>query len=322
MSEKKMPSANFAVLMLVACTALWGLSFSTIKALFLAQERALPGRESWFFASLAVAYRFALAAAALLAVAGPRLLRPSRSEIAQGLGIGFFGGLGILLQADGLAHTSASVSAFLTQCYAVFIPLSIAAYRLRVPSAVVLGSCALVMAGVAVLSGADLRTLRMGRGELETIAAACCFAGQILWLGRPRYRGNDTLRFSFVSFVVKSLMAFPVAASGAANPSEFLAAYANAPALVFLAILVGPCTLGAYLLMNRFQPEVSPTRAGIIYCFEPVFASGFALFLPGVFSALSGIAYADETVTARLLVGGGAIFAANLLILFDRGQAG
>ncbi|MGQ9592779.1 MAG: DMT family transporter [Planctomycetota bacterium] len=306
-----------AVSMLVLTTALWGVSFPAMKALLLVQAGSLPGRTSWFFASLAVACRFSLAALALLAFTGRRLLAITRSEWSEGLGIGVFGGAGILLQADGLAHTSASVSAFLTQCYAVLIPLWTAAYRRRFPSAAVLGSCALVLAGSAVLSGVSIRELRVGRGELETLAAAACFAGQILWLARPRYRKNDTLRFSFVSFAAMAALAVPVAAATAKDPADLLVACSEPPALAYLAILAGPSTLGANLLMNRFQPLVSATRAGIVYCFEPAFASAFALFLPGVFSSLSGIAYADETVTARLAAGGGLILAANLLVLLD-----
>lgn len=89
---------------------------------------------------------------------------------------------------------------------------------------------------------------------------------------------------------------------------------ANLPAWAFLAILVGPCTLLAFLWMNRWQRHVTATTAGLIYCFEPVFASMQALFLPGVFSGWAGLDYPNEVITTRLLAGGGLVLCANLLM--------
>ena len=42
-----------------------------------------------------------------------------------------------------------------------------------------------------------------------------------------------------------------------------------------------------------------------------------ALFLPQLLSDFSGIHYANERVTTNLLIGGGLISAANVLILID-----
>jgi drug/metabolite transporter (DMT)-like permease len=76
------------------------------------------------------------------------------------------------------------------------------------------------------------------------------------------------------------------------------------------------CTLGAYAVMNRWQPHLPATEAGLIYCSEPVFTSVLALFLPGLLSRLPGISYADERLLPRLLIGGGLITAANVLVLW------
>ena len=83
----------------------------------------------------------------------------------------------------------------------------------------------------------------------------------------------------------------------------------------FLVILVGPCTLLSFIWMNRWQPHVSATTAGLIYCLEPVFTSLFALFLPGWFSAMARVAYANESITAPLIIGGGLILLANVLVI-------
>ena len=74
------------------------------------------------------------------------------------------------------------------------------------------------------------------------------------------------------------------------------------------------CTLGSFTLMVRWQPHITATEAGLIYCIEPVFASVMALFLPALFSRWAGFDYANETLTWQLLVGGGLITLANVLL--------
>src|SRR5439155_26219032 len=97
---------------------------------------------------------------------------------------------------DRMAFTSASTSAFLTQCYCLFIPVWVAARDRSWPAAKVFFSCALVIAGVAVLAGVDWSHFRLGRGELETLAASVLFTGQILWLERPKFAANNANHFS------------------------------------------------------------------------------------------------------------------------------
>jgi hypothetical protein len=84
--------------------------------------------------------------------------------------------------------------------------------------------------------------------------------------------------------------------------------------LSLTAMLTVFCTLGAYLIMNTWQPKITATEAGLMYCFEPIFGSVMALFIPALFSVWAGISYANEMATMHLLVGGGLITAANILI--------
>ncbi len=66
--------------------------------------------------------------------------------------------------------------------------------------------------------------------------------------------------------------------------------------------------------MNAWKPKITATEAGLIYCFEPIFGTALALFLPAWFSVLAGIAYANESATWTLLAGGGLITLANVLL--------
>jgi drug/metabolite transporter (DMT)-like permease len=308
------PKRLKAIQMLVLCTALWALSFPTMKALTLTQQPLVPQAGSWFFSSLDVMSRFGAAGLVMLLLSWRTLHALARREVEQGLGLALFGVGGILLQMDGLAHTSASTSAFLTQCYAILIPLWVAVSQRRRPPWRVAVSCALVIAGVAVLAGVRWSEFRLGRGEWETILASVMFAGQILWLERPVYAANNVNRFSCVMFLAMALFAAPLAAVTAPPGGDWWRAWQSGPVLGFLGLLVVFSTLGGYMLMNYWQPRVTATEAGLIYCIEPVLASLLALVLPAWFSRWAEIDYPNETVTAHLLLGGGLITGANLFL--------
>lgn len=301
-------------LMLVLATVCWGLSFPVMRAMGLGQQRLLPEVSSWYVSSLCVSIRFALAASIMVVWSARTLRGITRLELWQGLGLGVFGSAGLILQMDGLAYTTASVSAFLTQCYCVIIPIWVACTERRWPSRWVVLSCALVVYGVAILSGLDWRTMRVGRGESETLLASVMFTGQILWLQRLKFTRNNVNHFSVVMFVVMALCALAAALVSQHEPGDWLRAYAPPVYWGFMAILVIFSTIGGYMLMNHWQPRVTATEAGLIYCAEPLFASLSALFLPGWFSQLASIDYPNETWTLNLLLGGGLITLANLLI--------
>jgi drug/metabolite transporter (DMT)-like permease len=221
---------------------------------------------------------------------------------------------------DALAHTSASVSAFLTQTYCLVLPWWVAARDRRWPSCRLFAGSLLVVVGIAILSGLDLRELKMGRGELQTIVASLIFVGQILWLERPRFAECRTSHSTLVMFAVMGLVSLPVALATTENPRDWWMAFSTPPAWLLIGLMVGFCTLGAFLLMNRWQRHVGAALAGLIYCCEPVFTSVFVLFLPALFSGWAGIAYPNETVTTSLVLGGGLILAANVLAQW-RGKA-
>jgi drug/metabolite transporter (DMT)-like permease len=308
------PRHHRAIFMLLLATACWGLSFPVMKALALEQQKLVPDLGSWFFTSLGVMYRFGLAGLILALFACRDLKNLTQLELEQGLGLAVFGAAGILFQMDGLSYTAASTSAFLTQCYCIFIPLWVALLSRRWPARKVVFCVGLVVLGMAVLADLDFRDLKLGRGEWETLIASLLFTGQILWLERPRYSGNNPIRFSVVMFLGMSILTLPVVLLTSPNFGAWTQAFASPAACGFLAALIVICTLGAYLLMNFWQPRVTATEAGLIYCVEPVIASTLALFLPALFSVWANLSYPNETLTTRLLIGGSLITVANVLL--------
>ena len=81
-------------------------------------------------------------------------------------------------------------------------------------------------------------------------------------------------------------------------------------------VLTVVCTLITFRLMNRWQPFVTATEAGLIYCAEPIWTSLMALTLPAWLGVVGGFIYQNERATSALLIGGALITAANVLIQF------
>ena len=311
---------RIAALILVFCCAGWAFSFPATKALEMLGRREAPNNGSVFFAALCVTLRFAAAAALLGLFLRRRLLALTRLEFQQGFGLGLMGGVGLVLQMDGMVYTLASTSASLTQAYCLWLPVWFALRHREFPPVGVFGACVLVLVGGAVLAGVDWGRLRLGRGEWETLAGSIFFAGQILWLERPQFRANHVGRFTFVMFVTVALTSLPIAWATARQPRDLLVAYTSPPAVALLALLIVVCTLISFFLANRWQPELHATQAGLLYATEPIFTAAVALFVPGIISHWSGIEYPNEQLTWNLLVGGSLILVANVWMQFWPGS--
>lgn len=284
-----------------------------LKVLNLEQAARMPGISSLFLASWLQSARFGLGALILCPFVLGRQ-RPRRNEIRQGLVIALWGGFGMWMQADALAYTDASTSAFLTQAYCIFLPLWTCLRMQRKPPARVVVATLLVLGGGAILSGLRPGHLRLGRGEIETLCAALLFTFQILALENPRYQGNRGLPVTFVMFLGIAVLFLPVTAIAAPNLSACLTAGASFQAAVLIGCLALFCSVAAYLLMNVWQPRVPATEAGLIYTTEPVFTAIYVLFLPAILGAFIGSSYANESLTLPLVIGGTLILAANVLM--------
>lgn len=300
--------------MLGLATVCWGVSFPLIKAQGQLSALLLPEAGGMFFTAMTVAPRFWLAALVVVAWRPRACFGLTRSEWKQGVGLGAFAAVGMILQNDGLHYTEASTSAFLTQLYAVLIPLWLALRTRRNPGGAIWGAVALVLAGGAMLAGFDPRALALGRGEAETLACSVFFMGQILWLERPEFAGNRVLSVTVIMFGVQAVVGTGLAAVSGGGLAEVATLLAAPGWWGIMLVLTVVCTLAAYLLMNTYQPRITSTEAGLIYCAEPIFGSLAALMLPALLSGWLGLAYANETLTLTLLVGGGLITLANVLV--------
>lgn len=269
-----------AFVAILAMTAAWGSTFFLIKDVV-----------SRIGVTDLLAVRFGIATLALLAIAGRHLMM-SAETLRRGVLLGVLYGLAQILQTFGLAHTSASVSGFVTGLYVVATPLLGALLlRARVERRVWL-AVVLATAGLGVLS---LHGLAVGSGELLTLAAALVYAAHILALGRlstPATTVSLTLVQMIVITVLCTVAALP---HGIALPGSG----ADWGAVLYLGIIAGALTM---FLQTWAQARIDPTRAAVLMAMEPVWAAAFAVSLGG------------ESITLRMVFGGVAILTAMYLV--------
>jgi len=293
-AEGRAPSLERrATVWLVLLTLVWGSSFFSMK-------RGIAGMEPFVGAGAAptafLLFRFAIAAA-LYPLFFPRVLRRlDRRTLLDGLLLAAPFYAGFVLQVTGLPRTTATISAFLTSLTVISTPLVGRLFFRETLGLRVLAGAALALAGVAVLTNPGGGGL--GLGEVLTAASALVFAFQVQWTNRVTRR-SDPETVTFVMFLAAVALSAATLLVLGVPPSAFARSIGGTDVLwtgVLNAVL---CSLLAITVMNRWQRELTPTRAVVIYCLEPVFAAVFAA------------AFGGESFTWRVWVGGAVILLGN-----------
>jgi drug/metabolite transporter (DMT)-like permease len=317
-SDANAAAVRQARTLLFGATLLWGASFPVLRGLQLAQEAAAPRMPDRTLACADMAVRFLVAALFLLPFYARQLGSITPREWSQGVGLGLFAGAGLYLQTLGLAWTDASISAFLTQFYTLLVPLIVAVRDRRAPGARVVTACGMVLLGVALLSPGLLTHFVLGPGEILTLLGTGFLAAQIVWVERPRYASNRPGVVTLIMFTLLGtifLAAYPFLGG---TVSGGVALFNQLPLIALLLLLVVFCTVLNFFIMNAWQPKISATEAGLIYCLEPVIATALSAFVPRWISRFAGISYPNETLRWGLLAGGGLILGATVLVATQR----
>ena len=273
--------AALATVVLVGVTASWGSTFVLIKDLV--AHMPVPDF---------LAVRFTIAAG-VLALANPRsLLRLDRATLRHGIVLGLLYGLAQIVQTEGLARTSASVSGFITGTYVVLTPLFAALVLRSHPPRATWAAVATATAGLAVLS---LRGLSVGLGESLTLVSAALYALHIVGLGawsstRDAY-GLAVVQMGVIAAVC-SVAAVP---GGIQFPDRGL----DWVSLVYMAVICGALAL---LAQTWAQAHLPPARAAIVMTMEPVWAAVFAVGIGG------------ESLSWRMLLGGALVLTAMYVV--------
>ena len=270
-----------ATLALLLVTACWGSTFFLIKDLL---DR-VPVLDF-------LAVRFAIATVTVFLLFPRALGRLSAATRRQAMVLGLLYGVAQILQTEGLAHTPASVSGFITGMYVICTPLLAAPLLRQRIGAWTWAAVLLAVSGLAVLT---LSGLSIGYGEALTFVAAVLYALHIVGLGAWSTPG-DAIGMTIVQLAVVTVVCFAVTApDGVVLPSTA----ADWASVIYMAVFAAGLALAA---QTWAQAHLPPTRSAIIMSMEPVFAAFFAVLLGG------------EDATLRMLVGGAMVVGAMLIV--------
>ena len=281
-----------AHLILIATTLVWGATFTLVKS-------ALADCSPLLFNLL----RMALAFVILAVVNYKSFLGLTRRDIYFGSLAGLFLGLGYQFQTAGLAHTTASKSAFITGLIVIFVPLMSTlpiarhaqAARPTLPTylGAILAFFGLVFlttppdSGAALLSGLHL-------GEYLTLACAIAFAAHLLTLSQAAPHLNarrlGTLQIGFCMLTL--LVTLPLG-----GHPIFIATPRLFAALAVTAIFG---TAAAFTAQSWAQQHLPASHTALIFTLEPVFAW------------LTSLLFLHERLGPRALFGAGLILAGIL----------
>ncbi len=262
------PSSPKAVaeLLLLVVTAVWGSTF-----IFMKNALAYTSPTGFIF------LRFLLATALALAFFGRSLAGLRARTVWKGTVIGILLYLGLFLQVKGLETTLASNSAFITAFYILFVPLIQGITLRRFPKRGILVGAVLALAGLFLLSGGATGELDLAArpGDFLTFLGSIAWTAEILAIDRLA-PGEEGRALVCVEFLVVLLL------SGVSWVLSGPVSVSLAPGLlVSLAVTGIGGTFLAFSVQTIFQSRTDPSRTALIFSFEPVWALGFALLIPG-----------------------------------------
>jgi drug/metabolite transporter (DMT)-like permease len=242
---------------------MWGLSFIWTKNI----NTEMP--------TLAyLALRFIIATLAVL----PLLLRRikvalSPTFIRASLVLGGLLVASMALQIYGLNETSVTNSSFITSTTVLIVPILERVLFKKKLSPALWAGCIVAFFGVAVLSGG--LSLKFNIGDVLTLLCAVGFSLQILFSAKyGAEHPADTL--GCMQIVVATVLFVALWGFDGFNMTGF-----------HPSLLIGIAFMGIINTSAGFVGQVvalkftRPTMAGLIYALEPIFATMFAMFIPG-----------------------------------------
>lgn len=276
---------------LLIVTLLWSATFVIVKG-------ALEDISSMLFIGL----RFLIAGLILLPIVIRQKLDWKNSKLLPPIILGVLLFLGFASQTIGLKHTSATKSAFLTGSAVVIIPFLQLIIEKKKPKTGPLIGVAVVLIGILFLSGGNsIVTLltdivtNFNFGDFLTLICAVFFALYVVYLDMlsAKYifwmllivQIGVTAFLSFTTAMVFDFINYEPLRIELTTQLSF--------GIIYTSIFA---TLFTTTLQTKYQKLVSPTKAGIVYSFEPIFA------------AIIAFVFLSERITAFGLLGAILIF--------------
>lgn len=282
----------FAESMLLLITLLWGATFTIVK-------QSLDDISPMFF----IALRFSAAFIFLIPFLIKEISTFNFTSAKAGVILGVLMFLSFAAQTFGLRYTTATKSGFLTGTLVVLIPVFQFLIEKKKPSFGAILGVIIVFIGIIFLSsgGNSVFTFlndlgkNFNYGDLLTLLCAILFALHVVFLDIFSKKENIFALFSLqigvtalLGLIFSVLFEFINYEQVNFKPTSSLFL-----GIFYTSIFATIITTG---IQTKYQQYVSPTKAGLIYSFEPIFAALIAFF------AL------NEKITNFGLIGCGLIF--------------
>ena len=282
-----MSKTRLAVLALLGVGFVWGAAFVLMKDAIVLQ----PYMDF-------LATRFTIAAIAMILLRPVVSLRFEAGDIRYGALIGVVLAFGYITQTIGLDMTTAATSGFLTGLYVVFTPLIAWLFtRQKVSGKVALGVLFSIV-GMGIFSGAANST-EFQLGQIWLVVCAVLYAVHILLLGHYG-KTRNSYRFAMLQIVFVALVTWGFAlVDGYQPPPNFEVWFA----VLFTALL---STVLAFWIQTWAQTLLDPARVALLITSEVIF------------TALLAIGLGQEPLTLAIVVGGGMMLTAMLIVEWPR----
>ncbi len=260
---------------LLSITVFWGVTFAIIKL-------ALNDISPMFF----IAIRFSFAALLLLPFLWKPLFSSKIDLIKSGLFLGLLYFIGFATQTVGLQYTTATKSGFITGTFVIFIPILQLILERRAPSKGNIIGILLVVIGLILLSSKgetemDILTelgSNFNLGDFLTLICAVFYALYVVYIDiitkKYDYRPLIILQVLFTG-AAGFIFAFIFDAAGI----ELIRYDFNRTVILVILYTAIFSSVLATVIQTKYQKTVTPTKAGIIFSLEPIFAAFFAFLI-------------------------------------------
>jgi len=268
------PTEFLADLSLLFVAIIWGSTFIIVK-------QSVENTPVFSFLFM----RFALAGMLLILINAPKLKAIDKGVFIDGVMLGMALFLAYAFQTFALTATSASITAFITGLFVVFVPALSSVFLRKLPRQEAMIGVVFATIGLAFITLQGKFLLSFG----EFLALVCAFFIAIhIILTDKLSRRND---FGLLTLVQINIVAlFSLIFSFFLDPRVIPIQFNNQ--LIFSLIINSVfATFVAFVIQTSMQKYTTPTKAAIIFIMEPVSSAFFSYWIGG------------ELLTAKQYVG-------------------
>jgi len=261
--------------LLMVNTLIWGVTFVIVKS-------ALTDISPLLFISI----RFLFATLILIPFAFKFFKKVNKKTLLGGVLLGFLYFAGFSTQTVGLNYTSATKSAFITGTFIIFTPLFQILIQKKTPAKGVSIGVILAIIGLIFLTSKENSLIAVfteinesfNIGDFLTLLCAVFFSLYIVYLDiiskESDYKPLVFLQISITG--ICGLLFSLLFTVWEVEKIQFNFSYNLLFAIIYTSVFA---TVITTTLQTKYQKFVTPSVAGIILSFEPIFAALFAFFM-------------------------------------------